>query len=164
MGKISYPEPLTENHILDSFESGEIELDNWLKQRALKNDLNDASRTFVVHVDMHVKGFYCLSNGCVSLKEAPGKIRRNMPNPIPVMILGRLAVDKFVQSQGLGKGLLKDAVLRSIRVSKDSAFKALLVHAISDSAIHFYKRFGFVESPLSDRTLLLPLTIMKQNF
>ncbi len=80
-----------------------------------------------------------------------------MPNPIPVMVLGRLAVDKAWQGHGIGKGLLKDAFLRTVRVSKDAGIRALLIHAISDSAKHFYKRYGFVESPIASMTLMLTM-------
>ncbi|MBA3535980.1 MAG: GNAT family N-acetyltransferase [Tatlockia sp.] len=157
MGKISFPEPINQIHKCNTFSSGEKVLDDWLKERAIKNDLNDASRTFIVHINLEVKGYYCLSMGSVNKEVAPGKIRRNMPDHIPVMVLGRLAVDNSCHKMGIGKGLLKDAVLRTIKVSVDVAVKALLVHSISESATHFYKRFGFIESPLSNKTLLLPL-------
>jgi GNAT superfamily N-acetyltransferase len=157
MGKISFPEPLNLNHKFNTFSSGEKVLDDWLKERSIKKDLNDASRTFIVHVNLEVKGYYCLSMGSVNKEDVPGKIRRNMPDHIPVMVLGRLAVDSSCHKMGIGKGLLKNAVLRTIKVSGDVAVKALLVHSISESATHFYKRFGFIESPFSKKTLLLPL-------
>ena len=117
MGKISKPEPINESHQLDSFESGEGALDYWLKRRALDNDYHNASRTFVVHPgDNTVIAYYCLATGSVTTQSAPGKIKRNMPNPIPVMVLGRLAVDQAWHGQGIGRGLLKDAVLRTVKV------------------------------------------------
>jgi len=157
MGKISNPEPIHDSHQIQHFCSGENVLDDWLKQRALKNHRQGASRTFVVHENNHVIGFYCLSVGSVLREVTSGKIRRNMPNQIPVMILGRLAVDKHYQNQGVGVGLLKDAVLRTQKVAEDAGIRALLVHAMSISAKHFYKRFGFIESPLDDMTLMLAL-------
>lgn len=157
MGKISNPEPINSSYQLDGFDSGESVLDDWLKQRALDNDSQGASRTFVVHEEKKVIAYYCLATGSVDAPQAPGKIRRNMPNPIPVMILGRLAVDKQWQKSGVGKGMLKDAVLRTMKVSQDAGVRALLVHAISESAKHFYKRYGFIESPIAPMTLMLSI-------
>lgn len=161
MGKINAPELLTSNHQLSSFNSNETVLDDWLEKRALKNQLTGASRTFVIHQNMRVIGYYCLATGSTICNEAPGKIKRNMPNPIPVMVLGRLAVDHTMHGQGLGKGLLKDALLRTITVSKEVGIRAMIVHALSDSARHFYKRFGFIESPIDEMTLFLSLNNLK---
>jgi len=97
-----------------------------------------ASRTFVVCQDDKVVGYYVLATGSVMHKDAPGKIKRNMPEPVPVMVLGRLAVDKGAQSMGIGRGLLKDAILRTITVAKQAGIKAILVHALSDEARKFY--------------------------
>lgn len=157
MGEISSPEPINDEHQLENFDSGEIILDQWLKQRALNNDSSGASRTFVVHQNKSVIAYYSLATGSLSLQDAPGKIKRNMPNPIPVMILGRLAVDKCWHKHGLGKALLKDSVLRTLKVSHDVGIRALLVHAISDSAKHFYKRYGFIESPMEPMTLMVSM-------
>lgn len=164
MGQINTPELITTHHSFDDFSSGEPDLDHWLKQRALKNHQNNASRTFVAHQNMQVIGYYCLAAGSVTTHEAPGKIKRNMPNPIPVMVLGRLAVDKTWHDRGLGKGLLKDALLRTATISREVGVKALLVHTLSDTAKHFYKRFGFMESPLSPMTLMLSLKDIQTYF
>jgi GNAT superfamily N-acetyltransferase len=161
MGQLSQPEPIHPFHKLDDFQSNELVLDAWLKQRAIKNHHAGASRTFVVHHDMKVIAYYCLSTGSVVSEHAPGKIKRNMPNPIPVMVLGRLAVDLSYQGRGIGKALLKDAVLRTIKISQDVGIRALLVHAISEFATDFYKRYGFVESTLSPMTLMLSLHDIK---
>ena len=164
MGKISKPEPIDESHGLDCFASGEIVLDNWLRQRALDNHRNGASKTFVVHQEKKVIGYYCLATGSVTTEKAPGKIKRNMPNPIPIMVLGRLAVDKNWQGHGIGSGLLKNAVLRTAKVSHDAGIRALLVHTISKSAKYFYKHYGFIESPLEPMTLMLPLKDIERYF
>ncbi|NCT56311.1 MAG: GNAT family N-acetyltransferase [Legionella sp.] len=164
MGKISAPEPIADTHLLDTFESGEPVLDHWLKHRAIDNDSRGASRTFVVHDNHRVIGYYSLATGSITTQEAPGNVRRNMPNPIPVMVLGRLAVDQTWQKHGIGKGLLKDAVLRTAKVSHDVGIRALLVHAISESAKHFYKRYGFVESPMTPMTLMLTMKDIKKYF
>ena len=157
MGKISSPEIITKDHHIEGFTSGEDSLDHWLKRKALKNLANSASRTYVVHNNYNVSGYYCMSTGSIECNKVPGKIKRNMPNPIPLMVLGRLAVDIKYQGKGIGRGLLKDAVLRTYTISQKVGVKALLVHALTDSAKHFYKRFGFIESPIEEMTLFLPM-------
>ena len=112
------PVPLTDTHRLDSFHCTESNLEIWLKQRALKNQLDGASRTFVVCEGEAVVGYYCLSAGSVSRNDVPGGIRRNMPEPIPVVVLGRLAVDSRWMGKGLGRGMLKDAVLRTAGIAQ----------------------------------------------
>jgi predicted N-acetyltransferase YhbS len=157
MGGITAPEPITEAHLIESFSCGVPVLDEWLKHRALKNEVSGASRTFVICQDKQVVGYYTLATGSIEHGSAPGKIRRNMPNPIPVMVLGRLAVDQQWQQAGLGRGLLKDALLRSLSVSKQAGIRALLVHTLSEDAKQFYTRNGFHESPLDPMTLMIAL-------
>ncbi len=163
MGHISAPEPITTSHSTESFDCGIPVLDEWLKRRALKNVASGASRTFVVCHDEQVIGYYALATGSVEHREAPKKIRRNMPNPIPVMVLGRLAVDQQWRQAGLGRGLLKDAVLRTLSVSRQAGIKALLVHALSEDARAFYAGNGFLESPLDPMTLAIPLRDAASN-
>lgn len=154
----SAPAPLTAAHRVADFSSGEAVLDHWLKHRALRNEGRGASRTYVVCAeDGRVAAFYCLATGSVASELAPGRIRRNMPDPIPVMLLGRLAVDLTWQGHGLGKALLRDAILRTIQVSEMVGVKALLVHALSEPAVRFYEAQGFHPSPMNPRTLFLPL-------
>jgi len=157
MGEITAPEPITASHLTESFDCGIPVLDEWLRRRALKNEVSGASRTFVVCQDKQVVGYYALATGSVEHRDAPGKIRRNMPEPIPVMVLGRLAVDQQWQHAGLGRGLLKDALLRSLSVSKHAGVKALLVYALSGDAKKFYVHNGFLESPLDPMTLFISL-------
>ncbi len=157
MGEIASPEPFTASHATESFVSGIPVLDEWLKRRALKNEVTGASHTFVICKDEQVVGYYALATGSVEHRDAPGKIRRNMPDPIPVMVLGRLAVDQQWQHSGLGRGLLKDALLRSLSVSKHAGVRALLVHALSEDAKNFYAHNGFLESPLDPMTLMIAL-------
>ena len=154
---VSAPEPLSTAHNSEAFDCGEPVLNDWLKRRALKNEDSGASRTFVVCQDDNDVGYYVLATGSVMHKDAPSKIKRNMPEPVPVMILGRLAVDKNAQSMGIGRGLLKDAILRTITVAKQAGIKALLVHALSDKARKFYLRCGFIESPLDPMILMITL-------
>ncbi len=157
MGAITAPEPITASHLIEAFACGIPALDDWLKRRALKNEVSGASRTFVVCHDGQVVGYYALATGSVEHRDAPGKLRRNMPDPIPMIVLGRLAVDQQWQSAGIGRGLLKDAVLRSVSVSQHAGVKALLVHVLSEDAKTFYMRNGFLESPLDPMTLIISL-------
>jgi len=160
MVELSAPTPLLATHMTDEFDCGEPVLNDWLRKRALKNENSGASRTFVVCQDNTVVGYYVLATGSVMHQHAPSKVRRNMPEPIPVMILGRLAVSKHMQSAGLGRGLLKDAILRTLGVSKQAGIRAILVHALSDSANKFYRQCGFVESPIDTRVLMITLMVM----
>jgi predicted N-acetyltransferase YhbS len=151
------PALLADHHRVDSFRCVESSLENWLRQRARKNQLEGASRTFVVCDGDDVVGYYCLSAGSVARESAPGSVRRNMPDPVPVVVLGRLAVHTDWTGRGIGRGLLKDAVLRTAGVAKEIGIRALLCHAISPQAKVFYLKYGFVESPLHPMTLLLPI-------
>ena len=157
MGKITAPEPLTTAHHVGDFDCGAESLNFWLKKHALKKEAVGSSRTFVVCSDQQVIGYYALAAGSVARQEAPGKVKRKMPDPIPVMVLGRLAVDKRWQAMGIGKGLLKDALLRTLAVSSLVGIRAILVHALSEEAKDFYLRHGFSESPIDPFTLMLRL-------
>jgi len=160
MAKITEPAPLTDTHNIEAFTCGNDTLDDWLKHRALKNENRGASRTYVVCVKNNVIGFYSLATGSVEQIDVPGKIRRNMPDPVPVIILGRLAVDKQWQNQQLGEDLLQDAIKRTINIANQVGVKALLVHAISEKAKLFYINRGFIESPSNELTLMLPLKVI----
>jgi GNAT superfamily N-acetyltransferase len=155
---VSAPEHLNEGHDVSAFDSGVPLLDEWLKKRALANEERGASRTYVVTAGGRVVGYYALATGAVSAQQATGRIRRNMPDPIPVMILGRLAVDKAFQSKGLGAALLRDSVLRTRQAADIVGVRAMLVHAISAEAKRFYQRYGFTESPVDPMTLMLSLS------
>lgn len=149
------PELLTERHRLEGFVCEEPALADWLRRRALKNQLEGASRTFVVCDGLDVIGYYALAVGAVSHVTVPGSIRRNMPDPVPVMVLGRLAVHADWGNQGVGRGLLKDALLRTLRVAREAGIRALLCHAISHEAKQFYLKHGFLESPVEKLTVML---------
>jgi GNAT superfamily N-acetyltransferase len=152
------PTPLGPHHDVRQFDSGEQSLDDWLKRRALSNNLSGASRTFVVASDTgRVFGFYALAAGAISHSEATSAVRRNMPDPIPVMVLGRLAVDREAQGSKLGGALLQDAVKRVIMVSQSVGVRALLVHALNERAKLFYEHYGFQGTPFAPMTLVLSL-------
>lgn len=152
------PQLLTPSHQLDAFSCGEPSLDEWLRRRALANQTTGASRTFVVSNPAgNVFGYYGLAAGAVSHQEATSKVRRNMPDPVPVMILARLAVDQRAQGHRLGGALLQDALLRTLTVAEHAGVRALLVHAIDARACRFYQHYGFQQSALNPMTLMLPL-------
>ncbi|HFK4066705.1 MULTISPECIES: GNAT family N-acetyltransferase [Enterobacter] len=159
MGRITAPEPLSSSHQLAEFVSGEAVLDDWLKQRGLKNQALGAARTFVVcKIDTkQVVGFYSLATGSVNHAEATGSLRRNMPDPIPVIILARLAVGVSFRGKGLGADLLHDAVLRCYRVAENIGVRAIMVHALTDEAKNFYLHHGFKASQTQERTMFLKL-------
>ena len=153
--EISAPEHLTPDHDLAAFDSGVPALDDWLRRRALANEEAGGSRTYVVCAGGRVVGYYALATGGVAEAAAPGRVRRNMPDPVPVMVLGRLAVDRAYRGRGLGAGLLRDATLRTLQAAGFGGIRAILVHAISEEAKRFYERQGFVASPVDPMTLMI---------
>ena len=156
------PEPLAASHRLDDFDCGEAVLDDWLKRRALANQSSGASRTFVVtDQDGSVCGYYAIAAGAVSHQLATSGVRRKMPDPVPVMVLARLAVDRRAQGQHLGASLLQDAVNRVVAVSQNAGVRALLVHALHEKARQFYEHYGFQTSPTHPMTLMLRLSNVK---
>lgn len=154
---VAAPEPLLATHQVAQFDCGEPSLNSWLIRQALRNEASGASRTFVACIQRTVVGYYCLAAGAVVRAEAPKPMQRNMPDPIPVMVLGRLAVDLSYQGQGLGAALLRDAILRVLQVSETVGVRAILVHALSASAKRFYLSYGFLDSPIDPMTLCLAL-------
>lgn len=154
---LSAPALLDPTHDLDLFQSGSDTLDTWLRRRALANQASGASRTYVVAEGRVVVGYYCLSSGALDLVDAPGSLRRNMPDPVPMAVLGRLAIDRSWQGKGLGVALLQDAVLRTGQAASIMGIRGLLVHAISAEAKVFYERHGFKASPSQPMTLVLSL-------
>lgn len=161
--KLSSPLPLAPDHVLSDFECGEPILDEWLRRRALNNQMTGASRTFaVVDEKNHVRGFYALAAGAVAHQLATSAVRRNMPDPVPVLILGRLAVDRQAQGIKLGAALLQDAVRRALAVAQNTGVRALLVHALHERAQQFYERYGFQPSPVHPLTLMLRLGTVRR--
>ena len=154
---LAAPAPLAADHEIDQFDSGVGALDDWLKRRARANAIHGASQTYVAADGRRVVAYYCLSSGALAVREAPGKIRRNMPDPIPMAVLGRLAVDLAFQRRGLGVAMLHDAVLRTAQAAKILGIRGVLVHALSEDAKEFYERFGFIASPTQPMVLLLSL-------
>ncbi len=156
------PQPLSDQHQLADFESGEPSLDDWLKRRAAKNQANGSSRTYVVCEGDAVIGYYCLAAGAIGQAEAPSTLKRNRPDPVPVLVLGRLAIHKDHHQKGIGTALLNDAIRRAIQAADIAGITALLVQAISEQARRFYLSRGFVESPIKPMTLCLILATVRQ--
>ena len=155
------PAPLNNDHQIDGFSSGAATLDVWLKRKARANQVSGASRTFVLCRGDRVVGFYALAAGSVSHDLAPRKIRQNMPDPIPVIVLGRLAIDASEQGNGLGRALLRDAVLRITVAAQEVGIAAILVHALNDRAKAFYLGAGFAESAFEPMTLFARIKDIK---
>ena len=142
---VSAPHPLTSAHDVSAFDCAVPELNDWLTRRALQNEAARASRTFVVIGDGRVVGYYALATGAIAHAMATGRVRRNMPEPIPVMVIARLAVDHEYQGTGLGSALLRDALLRTFAVAEAVGIRAVLLHAMTDEAKRFYIHHGFAE-------------------
>lgn len=156
--KLLPPAPLASEHQTAAFACGEAVLDEWLKRRAMPNQVSGASRTFVVADDMqNVLGYYALAAGAITHQTATRTIRQNMPEPIPIMVLARLAVSVHAQGMQLGGALLQDALQRCILVSQHTGVRAMLVHALNDRARQFYEHYGFKPSPAHPMTLMIKL-------
>jgi len=158
------PRPISADDNLDGFDCGAEDLNLWLRHRALGNEVEGASRTFVITDQNRVIGYYALISGSIAHADAPGAIRRNMPDPIPAAILGRLAIDKAYQNDGLGGELLHDAVKRVIVAADTLGIRALLIHALSERARTFYERYGFRRSPTDEMTLMATLRALRAAF
>jgi GNAT superfamily N-acetyltransferase len=151
------PSPIDSSHDVSVFSCGHSSLDDWLKRRALANQKSGASRTFVVCDEARVVAYYALAAGALACAEATGKFRRNMPDPIPVATLARLAIDVGFQKQGLGRALFRDASLRILGAADAIGILGVLVHAISEEATNFYRAIGVESSPASPQTLMMTL-------
>jgi predicted N-acetyltransferase YhbS len=154
---LTAPTALDDSHDLTQFCCGNATLDEWLRRRARANQVSGASRSFVVCDGSRVVGYYCLSSGAIAAIDAPGALRRNMPDPIPMVVLGRLAIDEHWQAKGIGVALLQDAYLRSRQAAGILGIRGILVHAISAEAKAFYERHGFRASPGNPMTLVISL-------
>jgi GNAT superfamily N-acetyltransferase len=153
----THPELLANHHETADFSCGTVALDDWLKRRALTNQNSGATRTFVTCIDKRVMGYYALASGAISTQSVSGSFRQNMPDPIPVVILARLAIDSSCQGQGLGRVLFRDAALRIMRAADTIGIRGIIVHAISEQAKNFYLALGFDVSPLEPMTLIISL-------
>lgn len=151
------PEPLSADHDVSDFRNRHADLVQWLGQRALANEQARASRTFVLQFDGRVVGYYALAAGAIETAHATGPVRRNMPSPIPAIVLARLAVDDRHQGRGIGADLLSDALRRCLQAGATIGARVLLCHAVDADACGFYLRHGFVRSPVHALTLMMDL-------
>jgi predicted N-acetyltransferase YhbS len=158
------PEPLADHHDIGNLGSGEASLDDWLKRRARANQVSGASRTYVLCEEQRVIGYYALASGVVTVEGAPGRFRRNMPNPIPVAVLARLAVDHDWHGRGIGRALFRDAARRVANAADAIGIRGIVVHAISDEAKKFYMALGFDASPSEPMTLMVTLSDIRAPF
>ncbi|MEX2263520.1 MAG: GNAT family N-acetyltransferase [Bryobacteraceae bacterium] len=154
---ISPPEPLADSHQAGDFASGEASLDDWLKRRARANQASGASRTYVICEGERVIGYYALASGALTVKSAPGRFKRNMPDPIPVVVLARLAVDHGYQGRGLGRAMFRDAAYRVVQAADAIGIRGIVVQAISEEARKFYLALGF--DPCTDEPMTLVVTL-----
>ncbi len=154
-GGYTVPRLLAVDDHLEGFDSGEPELDQWLIRQAQRNQTSGGSRTYVTIRDERVVGYYSLATGSVVHTEVSGRVRRNQPNPIPVILLGRLAIDRKEQNRGLGAHLLRDAITRTVQAASVVGVRALLVHALHEQARQFYLNFNFEPSPTDPLHLFL---------
>jgi GNAT superfamily N-acetyltransferase len=157
VSSLSPPEPLADHHDVAAFISGESPLDDWLKRRARSNQASGASRTFVLCQGTRVVAYYALASGAIAVDTAPGRFRRNMPSPIPVVVLARLAVDQDWQGKGIGRALFRDAARRVAHAADSIGIRGIVVHAISENAKSFYLALGFDPSPLEPMMLMVTL-------
>lgn len=149
------PRLLATDDDLEGFDSGEPELGQWLVRQAQRNQATGGSRTYVTTRDGRVVGYYSLATSSVVQAQVSGRVRRNQPNPIPVILLGRLAVDHKEQGRGLGAHLLRDAITRTVEAANIVGVRALLVHALHEQARPFYLNFNFEPSPTDPLHLFL---------
>ena len=160
---IGQPVLLDDSHVFDAFDCGVLALDEWLRRRARTNAKDGASRTYVACDGPQVVGYYALAAGAVEVASAPGRFRRNMPDPIPIVVLGRLAIDRSHHGKGLGRALFRDAALRVLQAADIIGVRGLLVDAISDDAKAFYLALGMTVSPLDPMTLMVTLADLKAS-
>ncbi|MGD0888519.1 MAG: GNAT family N-acetyltransferase [Acidobacteriaceae bacterium] len=160
---ISPVEKLTAQHEVKTFRCGVNSLDHFLRKHALKNQLSESSQTYVVHRNQVVLGYITLLFGAVSLSDTPPSIAEKMPPayPVPVMILARWAVDKNEQKQGIGKGLLKEALLKTIAAADIAGLRAIVVDAINDKMAEYYKGIGFIECPVGPQKLMMSIEVVR---
>jgi predicted N-acetyltransferase YhbS len=162
---LSGPEALNKGHLLESFDCGKPAMNDWPVRHALQAQTAGSARTFVVTDDDRVVGYYSLTVGQVDTLDAPERVRKGMARyPIPVVILARLAVSIHYRGRGIGRGLLQDAVRRTLVIAEQAGIRALLAHPLDEDASRFYMRFGFLASPIREKQLLLLLKDARHLF
>jgi GNAT superfamily N-acetyltransferase len=154
----SAPQPLCAHHRLEGFDCGKASLNDWLVRHALQAHGSGSAKTFVVRDGERLAGYYSLTVGQIDTQDAPERFRKGMASyPLPIVILARLAVDRQAQGRGIGIGMLKDAIRRTLLIAEHAGVRAMLTHPIDEEAARFYGRFGFEASPLREQQLVLLL-------
>jgi predicted N-acetyltransferase YhbS len=149
------PELLRHEHTIEGFDCGDESLDRWLVEKALHNQSEGGSRTWAVTDGARVVAYYASSTAVVLHAGATGRARRNQPDPLPALLLGRLAVDVKHRGERLGEALLKHFIVKSLEVAQITGVRVLLVHAKDQTAASFYRRCNFEPSPIDDLTMML---------
>ncbi|WP_407359675.1 GNAT family N-acetyltransferase [Microbacterium sp. LBN7] len=158
------PRPIAAGDRVSDFRCGEEQLDAWLRARARGNERSGASRTMVsVLRDGRVAGYYCLSSSAIVRDAVPAELSRQQPDPVPVVLLGRLAVDEAFAGQGLGASLLQHATVRAVEAAEAIGIRAILVHAMTEGVVPFYERYGFTRFPGEERTLYMLLADVRET-
>jgi len=152
------PCPIANQHIIEGFSSGKPSLDSWLKEMALHNQEQGYTRTFVIaDENFKVVGYHSVCAGMIHRSDVSRSVKGSKaPTEIPIAVLARLAVDADHQGNGLGKALLKNALMSVVSAAQVVAFRAVIIHALDDEAVTFYKKFGFQETKNMERRLILP--------
>ncbi len=163
--KYNESKPLNKLQDRHSFDCGVEPLNEYLKKYALQNQKKDAARTYVsTDNENKIIGYYTLVFGSVSFEETTAEISSGLGKyPIPIILLARLAVDKSEKGQGLGKILMRDALLRAVRASEIAGLRAILVHAKDESAKEFYQKIGFQPSPRNEFHLFLKMSDIRAS-
>jgi GNAT superfamily N-acetyltransferase len=157
-------EKLRRDHLIDVFDCGQEALNHWLRKHALQNQGAGAAQSYVGLVDGVVIGYYSLAVGQIEYIDAPERLRKGLAqHPVPIMLLARLAVDKDWQKKGVGRALLRDAVLRTLQAADIAGIRALAVHAKDDAARRYYEQFDFVASPADPLHLLVLLKDVRRR-
>lgn len=158
---LASPRPISDADQLSGFDSGVAALDDWLIRRARANQASGGSRTYVLCDGDRVIAYYALASGAIDPREATGRLRRNIPDPVPAVVLARLAIDRGWRKKGLGRALVKDAFLRVLHAAEAIGVRGVLVQAVSPEAAAFYRAVGFAPSPLDPMTLMAPLADLR---
>ena len=149
------PELLTASHNINDFDCGDMALNEWLRRRAVRNQNEGSSRTWVISDNTRVVAFYASSAAAIARAEATKRAARNQPDPLPAMLLSRLGVDRHHQRLGLAEALLKHFLLKALEVAEYTGLRLVLVHAKDDQAARFYRRYRFEPSPIDKLTLMM---------
>ena len=155
MNRYQGPVLLARSHDVDGFDCGNESLNHWLQRLAPPNQREGSSRTWVVTHGTRVVAFYASATAVVARTEATSRAARNQPDPLPAMLLGRLAVDRHRQGRGLAAALLKHFLLKALEVAELTGLRMVLVHAKDSQAAAFYRHYGFEPSPVDNLTLML---------